>query len=206
MALDWNTRVSIIKDIAKGMEMLHHSLASQRVPHGNLKSSNVLIQREQNSIRVKLTDYGFLPLVPTHKLSVVRTPEFGDGKKLTSKADVYCFGILVLEIVTGRVPILSTPSSSSSSQSIASTSRDLSGWVRAAVSNDWSTDILDVEILGEKEGYDDMLKLTEIALECTDELPERRPKMSQVFSRVQAIITQQRHAPSSSIASLDQNL
>lgn len=186
MALEWNTRVSIIRDIAEGVELLHQCLASQRVPHGNLKSSNILIDTcsttsssssSSTRPRVKLTDYGLLPLVPADKLSVRETPEFGEGKKLTSKADVYCFGILVLEIVTGRIP---TPQSSSES-------RDLSGWVRAAVNNDWSTDILDVEILGEKQGYDDMLKLTEIGLECTHESPERRPNMSQVLSRIREI-------------------
>ncbi|KAI3454267.1 hypothetical protein Pfo_010930 [Paulownia fortunei] len=190
MPLDWNTRVNIIRDIAKGLDLLHHRLASQRVPHGNLKSSNVLIQRvnddnQQKNIRVKLTDYGLLPLVPAHKLAVGKTPEFVERKKLTSKADVYCFGILLLEIVTGKVPISPSSSSPSPSSSESGRGRDLSGWVRAAVNNDWSTDILDVEILGEKEGYDDMLKLTEIALECTDTLPERRPKMSQVLSRIQ---------------------
>ncbi|KAL2243803.1 UNVERIFIED_CONTAM: Leucine-rich repeat receptor-like protein kinase PXC1, partial [Sesamum indicum] len=171
MRLEWKTRVSIIKDVAEGVELLHQCLAShQRVPHGNLKSSNVLIQRGDhiNHVRVKLTDYGLLPLVPVHKLSVRKTPEFVEGKKVTWKADVYCFGILVLEILTGKVP-----------RSGRGEHRDLSGWVRAAVDNEWSTDILDVEILGEKEGYDEMLKLTEIGLECTDVLPERRPTMSQ---------------------------
>lgn len=183
MPLDWNTRVCIIKDIAKGLDYLHHFLASQKVPHGNLKSSNILIQREiypNYTIRAKLTDYGYLPLVQSNKLSVKSTPEFIGGRKLTNKADVYCFGVLVLEIVTGRVP---SPSPSSFNGTEEDT--DLSGWVRLAVGNDWSTDILDVEILGEKEGYDEMLKLTEIALECTDEVPERRPNMSEVLSRIQ---------------------
>ncbi|PIN10616.1 Serine/threonine protein kinase [Handroanthus impetiginosus] len=194
--LDWNTRVKIIEDIAKGMDLLHHRLASQAVPHGNLKSSNVVIQRLNvgNSIRAKLTDYGLLPLVPVDKLSVGRTPEFREGKKLTSKADVYCFGIIVLEIVTGKdltSPLLSSPSSLGSNKGGRGYTRDLSVWVRAALNNDWSPDILDMEIVGEKEGYDQMLRLTEIGLECTHELPERRPKMTQVLSRVQdAIITQ----------------
>ncbi|KAL0417364.1 UNVERIFIED_CONTAM: Leucine-rich repeat receptor-like protein kinase PXC1 [Sesamum latifolium] len=185
MRLEWKTRVSIIKDVAEGVELLHQCLGShQRVPHGNLKSSNVLIQRANHNhvhvhVRVKLTDYGLLPLVPVHKLYVRKTPEFVEGKKMTRKADVYCFGILVLEILTGKVP--------RSSGRGRGEHRDLSGWVRAAVDNEWSTDILDVEILGEKEGYDEMLKLTEIGLECTDVLPERRPTITQVLSRIQDI-------------------
>ncbi|XP_073137164.1 probable leucine-rich repeat receptor-like protein kinase At1g68400 [Henckelia pumila] len=190
--LDWTARLSIIKDIAKALEFLHQCLDSQRVPHGNLKSSNVLIQRlDDGNFRIKLTDYGFLPLVTPQKLAVGKTPEFLSGKKPTNKADVYCFGILLLEIVTGKVPCPLTGSGSSSSRASSDQGQgdaDLSSWVRAAVNNDWSTDILDVEILGEKEGYDEMLKLTNIALECTDMVPERRPRMSHVSSKIQDML------------------
>jgi len=45
MSLDWTTRFSIIKDIERGLLFLHHSLPSQKVPHANLNSSNVLIHK-----------------------------------------------------------------------------------------------------------------------------------------------------------------
>ncbi|GER56692.1 leucine-rich repeat protein kinase family protein [Striga asiatica] len=200
MRLDWNTRVRIIRDVATSLEYLHR----QRIPHGDLKSSNVLIQFTRddkndinaNFIRAKLTDYGLLPLVPAHKLSMGQTPEFinnnHNNKEATRKADVYCFGILVLEIVTGKVPSSPSPlplggPSPLDGYNIKPTNksrRDLSGWVKWTVSYDWSTDILDADILGENQGYNEMLKLTEIALDCTDELPERRPQMSQVLSRI----------------------
>ncbi|XP_057787745.1 probable leucine-rich repeat receptor-like protein kinase At1g68400 [Salvia miltiorrhiza] len=162
--LDWKSRVGIIKEIATGLEHLHESSTL----HGNLKSSNVLIHRDQSGIpRVKLTDYGLVGLAAAHMLSVGRTPEFAAGKKVTSKADVYCFGIVVLEIVTGRVP-----------------AKDLSGWVREAVSIDWSTDIVDLQIVGEKEGYEHMLSLTQMALQCTDHLPHRRLKIAQLLTTI----------------------
>ncbi|BAU02544.1 hypothetical protein VIGAN_11209300 [Vigna angularis var. angularis] len=184
MPLDWTTRLSSIKDIAKGLLFLHHSLPSQKVPHANLKSSNVLIHQDSKGYHSKLTDYGFLPLLPAkqnaEKLAIRRSPEFVQGKKLTRSADVYCFGIIVLEIVTGKIPghIIGE---------IEETTNDLSDWVRTVVNNDWSTDILDLEILAEKEGHDAMLKLTELALECTDMTPEKRPKMSVVLMRIEEI-------------------
>ncbi|KAL2334404.1 hypothetical protein Fmac_015617 [Flemingia macrophylla] len=182
--LDWTTRLSIMKDIANGLAFLHHSLPQQKVPHANLKSSNVLIHQDSKGYHSKLTDYGFLPLLPTkqnaEKLAIGRSPEFVQGKKLTHKTDVYCFGIIMLEIITGKIPgyILGE---------IEETTNDLSDWVRTVVNNDWSTDILDLEILAEKEGHEAMLKLTELALECTDVTPEKRPKMSVVSMRIEEI-------------------
>ncbi|KAJ7975494.1 LRR receptor-like kinase [Quillaja saponaria] len=182
--LDWATRHAIVKEIAKGLAFLHQSLPSHKVPHANLKSSNVLIHQNDRNCHSKLTDFGFLPLLPTRKLSeklaISKSPEFAQGKKLTHKADVYCFGIILLEIITGRIP-------GEISGGSEETTGDLSDWVRMVVNNDWSTDILDVEIQAANEGHDEMLKLTEIALECTDMTPEKRPKMSEVLRRIEEI-------------------
>ncbi|KAL2478880.1 putative leucine-rich repeat receptor-like protein kinase [Forsythia ovata] len=186
--LDWNARLSIIREIAKGVNFLHqYCLPSHKVvPHGNLKSSNILIQRENQIYRVKITDYGLSSLVLSRKsleqLAVGKTPEFAQGKKLTRKADVYSFGIVLLEIITGKVPA-----------QVDASADDLSDWVRSSVNNDWSTDILDVQIVAEREGYDGMLKLTELALHCTDMAPENRPPMTQVLTRIQAIEFQTKH-------------
>ncbi|KAL5081221.1 hypothetical protein RYX36_009642 [Vicia faba] len=180
--VDWSTRLSIIKDIAKGLDFLHQFLPSHKVPHANLKSSNVLIHQTNQGYHSKLTDYGFLSLLSSsnknaEKLSISKSPEFVKGKKLSHKTDVYCFGIIMLEIITGKIP--------GGGEVEEITSNDLSDWVRTVVNNDWSTDILDLEILAEREGHEAMLNLTEIALECTDLMPEKRPKMSVVFKRIE---------------------
>lgn len=116
-------------------------------------------------------------------LAIAKSPEFCDGKKLSYKADVYCFGIILLEIVTGKIP----GEISGRGDDEGSDVGDLSDWVRTVVNNDWSTDILDMEILAAKDGHDEMLKFTELALECTDMVPEKRPKMSLVLRRIEEI-------------------
>ncbi|PNY15357.1 putative LRR receptor-like protein kinase [Trifolium pratense] len=183
--LDWSTRLAIIKDIAKGLDFLHQYLSSHKVPHANLKSTNVLIHQDNQGYHSKLIDYGFLPLLSSskkneEKLAISKSPEFVKGKKLTHKTDVYCFGIIMLEIITGKIPghILGD-------EVEEITTNDLSDWVRTVVNNDWSTDILDLEILADREGHDAMLNLTEIALECTDMIPENRPKMSVVLRKIE---------------------
>lgn len=184
MAFSWTSRLSIVKEVAEGLVYLHESLASHKVPHANLKSSNILICHNSNSIQVYLTEFGFLPLLTSRKaaletLSVGRCPEFVQGKKLTHKADVYCFGIVLLEVLTGRrVPPQENTDTSTD---------DLSDWVRSVVDNDWSTDILDLEIIETKDAHHDMLKLAEIALDCTIVEPDKRPKISQVLTRIQNI-------------------
>ncbi|KAJ0047672.1 hypothetical protein Pint_16577 [Pistacia integerrima] len=182
--LNWRTRLTIIKDIAKGLAFLHQFLPSHKVPHANLKSSNVLIHRDNQTYHAKLSDFGFLPLLPSRKflekLAIGQSPEFSQGKKLTHKADVYCFGIILLEVITGKIP-------GEIAGGIDETTDDLSDWVRMVVNNDWSTDILDVEILATREGHEEMLKLTQLALECTDLTPEKRPKMSEVLRRIEEI-------------------
>ena len=113
-------------------------------------------------------------------MAVAKSPEYAEGRKLSHKADVYCFGIVLLEIITGRIPGEISPASQE-------TMDDLSDWVRMVVNTDWSTDILDAEIVAATEGHNEMLKLTEIALECTDVAPETRPKMSEVLQRIEDI-------------------
>ncbi|GFZ00957.1 hypothetical protein Acr_14g0005920 [Actinidia rufa] len=130
----------------------------------------------------KLTDFGFLPLLPSRKSSeklvIGKSREFSQGKKLTYKADVYCFGIILLEVITGKIP-------GEISEGNEATVDDLSDWVRSVVNNDWSTDIFHVEILSAREEHDEMLILTEIALKSTDMMPEKRPKMSEVLRRIE---------------------
>ncbi|KAI9092550.1 hypothetical protein K1719_027678 [Acacia pycnantha] len=182
--LNWSTRLAIIKDIARGLAFLHHSLPSHKVPHANLGTSNVLIHQDSQGYHSKLTDFGFLPLISNkksaEKLTISKSPEFVQGKKLTHKADVYCFGIIILEVITGKVP-------GESLGEIEETTSDISEWVRTVVNNDWSTDILDAEMLATREGHGAMFELTEIALQCTDMMPERRPKMDEVFARIEEI-------------------
>ncbi|CAI0392487.1 unnamed protein product [Linum tenue] len=187
IALDWTARVSIIKDVAHGLAFLHAALPSHRAPHGNLKSSNVLVRREGLNYCCKLTDYGLLPLLQSQKfherLAVGRSPEYCQGKRLTHKADVYCLGILLLEVITGKIP----DDRPLTGDDMASSLDDLSGWVRSTVNSDWSTEILDIEIMQSREGHSEMFRFIDLALECTSGLAEKRPKMSEVLRRIEEI-------------------
>ncbi|CAM8975266.1 unnamed protein product [Rhodiola kirilowii] len=191
--LDWKSRLDIIKDVAKGLHFLHQNSPAQPyrgVPHGNLKSSNVLIHYSKGTYIAKLADFGYLPLFPSRKasqnLAVGMCPEFDQFKKLNSKADVYCFGIVLLEIITGRNPYRREVKRESDGEveyeDETMSAGEVMEWVKSVANSDWS------EIVGVSgEEHDDMLKLTEIALQCTDLIPERRPKMGDVLRRIEVI-------------------
>jgi len=105
--LTWSTRADICVGTAKGLSYLHEE-HEPNIVHRDIKASNVLLDRDY---RPKIGDFGLAKLFPdnvTHiSTGVVGTcgylaPEYFVHGQLTKKADVYSFGVLVLEIISGR--------------------------------------------------------------------------------------------------------
>lgn len=108
--LDWFTRMKIASGAAKGLEYLHDK-ANPPVIYRDLKSSNILLDDEFNP---KLSDFGLAKLGPasgaekTHVSSRVMgtygycAPEYARTGQLTVKSDIYSFGVVLLELITGR--------------------------------------------------------------------------------------------------------
>ncbi|KAG5567302.1 hypothetical protein RHGRI_002758 [Rhododendron griersonianum] len=112
--LDWFTRMKIALGAAKGLEYLHDK-ANPPVIYRDLKSSNILLDKEFNS---KLSDFGLAKLGPTGDKTHVSSrvmgtygycaPEYQRTGQLTVKSDVYSFGVVLLELITGRRAIDTT--------------------------------------------------------------------------------------------------
>ncbi|KAM3335257.1 hypothetical protein ACQJBY_029588 [Aegilops geniculata] len=106
--LGWNTRYDIIMDIAAGLHYVHHE-HEHMVLHRDIKASNIMLD---SSFRGRLGDFGLARIVTLNKnsytdLGVAGTwgfiaPEYSVWHKATRKTDVYAFGVLVLEIITGE--------------------------------------------------------------------------------------------------------
>ncbi|MCO5549136.1 hypothetical protein L7F22_002602 [Adiantum nelumboides] len=110
VVLRWEQRKKIVKGIAAGMLYLHEGW-EQQILHRDIKASNVLLDADMNA---KLGDFGLARLYEhgqnPHTTRVVGTlgylaPEFARTGKATTSTDVYSFGVLLLEVVTGRRPI-----------------------------------------------------------------------------------------------------
>ncbi|KAJ4952308.1 hypothetical protein NE237_029140 [Protea cynaroides] len=110
--LDFNQRLEISIDVAHALTYLH-VYAEKQIIHRDVKSSNILLT---DSYRAKVADFGFARLGPmdmdqTHISTKVKgtagylDPDYLMTYQLTPKSDVFSFGILLLEILTGRRPM-----------------------------------------------------------------------------------------------------
>jgi predicted Ser/Thr protein kinase len=105
-SLDWHTRCRIVTDIAKGLAYLHEE-CRQRIAHLDIKPQNILLDGNFNA---KLSDFGLSKMIDRDKSQVITrmrgTPGYLAPEWLTSqiteKADIYSFGIVVMEIISGR--------------------------------------------------------------------------------------------------------
>ncbi|OWM85382.1 probable serine/threonine-protein kinase PBL7 [Punica granatum] len=111
MPLDWGTRLRIALDCARALEFLHeHAVPS--VIHRDFKCTNVLLGR---NFCAKVSDFGLAKMgsdkingqISTRVLGTTGylAPEYASTGKLTTKSDVYSYGVVLLELLTGRVPV-----------------------------------------------------------------------------------------------------
>ncbi|CAJ2635366.1 unnamed protein product [Trifolium pratense] len=162
--LHWTSCLKIAEDVAHGLAYIHQVSS---LIHGNLKSSNVLLGGDFEACVTDyclavLTDSSFTedPDVVAYKAPEVRK----SNRRATSKSDVYAFGVLLLELLTGKHP--------SKHPFLAPT--DLQDWVKAMRDDDFSED-------------NRLEMLTEVASICSATSPEQRPAMWQVLKMIQGI-------------------
>ncbi|KDP20943.1 hypothetical protein JCGZ_21414 [Jatropha curcas] len=172
--LDWRKRSAICLGIARGLAFLHEELVPHIV-HRDIKASNVLLDKDFNP---KIGDFGLAKLFPdniTHISTRIAgttgylAPEYAFGGQLTMKADVYSFGVLVLEIISGRSTVKT---------SLGETQKLLLEWAWQLHEEGKHLELVDPE-MGEFPEQE-VIRHMKIAFFCAQGAANRRPLMSQV--------------------------
>ncbi|KAE9614977.1 hypothetical protein Lal_00048377 [Lupinus albus] len=177
--IDWPTRMKIAQDIARGLFYLH---SHENIVHGNLTSSNVLLDESTNA---KIADFGLSRLMTTAANSNViatagalgyRAPELSKLKKANTKTDVYSLGVILLELLTGKPP------------GEALNGVDLPQWVASIVKEEWTNEVFDAELMRDAStNGDELLNMLKLALHCVDPSPSTRPEAHQVLQQLEEI-------------------
>ncbi|KAM7499451.1 hypothetical protein LguiA_023865 [Lonicera macranthoides] len=178
--LSWNERFNIILGIAKSMSLLHQ----MDIIHYNLKSSNILLD---SSGEPKVADFGLARLLPMLDRYVLSSkiqsalgymaPEFACRTvKITEKCDVYGFGVLVLEVVTGKRPV----------EYMEDDVVVLCDMVRGALEEGRVEDSVDARLHG-KFPAEEAIPVIKLGLICTSQVPSNRPDMAEVINILELI-------------------
>ncbi|XVF80079.1 hypothetical protein PTKIN_Ptkin15bG0041800 [Pterospermum kingtungense] len=173
--LSWKTRIHIATEICSALIFLH-STKPQKLVHGNLKPGNILLD---TNFGCKLSDFGVCHSLSSLENSSHMTnpssrfpyldPQFCTTRTLTPSSDIYSFGIMLLQLITGRSPLR------------------IAEDVQNAVNRDKLNDLLDPSAGG--WSYLQAAQLTRLALRCCDNNRSRRPDLA---SEVYGVLEQMR--------------
>ncbi|ONK70954.1 uncharacterized protein A4U43_C04F3220 [Asparagus officinalis] len=183
-SLEWDLRYQIILGAAQGLAYLHHDCVPPIV-HRDIKANNILIGLD---FEAYIADFGLAKLVEDGDFGRSSTtvagsygyiaPEYGYMMKITEKSDVYSYGVVVLEVLTGKQPIDPT----------IPDGLHVVDWVRR---RKVSLGVLDPSLHGRPESeIEEMLQALGVALLCVSPTPDERPTMKDVAAMLKEIRTE----------------
>ncbi|GMY04785.1 receptor-like kinase TMK4 [Fagus crenata] len=185
--LTWKERITIALDVARGVEYLHN-LAQQSFIHRDLKPSNILLGHD---MRAKVADFGLVKNVTDGKYSVETqlagtigylAPECAATGRVTAKVDVYAFGVVLMELITGRKAVNDTMPDERS---------HLVTWFcQILINKENIMNAIDQTLNPDEETMENIIKVVELAKYCTTHEPYQRPDMGHIVNILSPLVEQ----------------
>lgn len=178
--LDWQMRLRIAEDAARGLEYLHTG-CNPSIIHRDVKTSNILLDI---NMRAKVSDFGLSRQAEedlTHISSVARgtvgylDPEYYASQQLTEKSDVYSFGVVLLELISGRKVV---------SEEDFGSELNIVHWARSLIRKGDVESIMDPVLVGSVK-IESIWRIAEVALQCVEQHGVSRPRMQEIIVAVQ---------------------
>ncbi|XP_051149392.1 probable LRR receptor-like serine/threonine-protein kinase At1g56140 [Andrographis paniculata] len=174
--LDWAVRYNICVGVARGLAYLHEE-SRLRIVHRDVKASNILLDSD---LSPKISDFGLAKLYEAEKSHISTrvagtigylAPEYAMFGHLTEKVDTFSFGVMALEIISGRL---------SSDPSLEDETMYLLEWAWSL--HERNEEIVLVDSSLDEYNPDEVVRLIGVALLCTQASPLLRPAMSRVVA------------------------
>lgn len=177
--LDWDTRLQIALGAAQGLAYLHHDCIP-RIIHRDVKSSNILLDKD---FEAHLTDFGIAKSLEvsesytsTYIMGTIGyiDPEYARTSRLNEKSDVYSYGIVLLELLTGKKAV--------------DNDSNLHQLILAKAATNTVMETIDPEISASCKDLGIVKKVFQLALLCTKKQPSDRPTMHEVARVLESLI------------------
>ncbi|KAF3442428.1 hypothetical protein FNV43_RR16344 [Rhamnella rubrinervis] len=172
---NWDARRRICIGVARGLAFLHEDV-QPHIIHRDIKASNILLDKDFSP---KISDFGLAKLIPPNQTHISTrvagtagylAPEYAIRGQVTRKSDIYSFGVLLLEIVSGR----------------SNTNRRLPPKEQYLLERAWNLyekgeleELVDISLNGDVK-IEEACRYLKISLLCTQDMPKLRPAMSTV--------------------------
>ncbi|XP_011009868.1 PREDICTED: receptor-like serine/threonine-protein kinase ALE2 isoform X1 [Populus euphratica] len=183
-ALNWDARIKIALGAARGLAYLHED-SSPRVIHRDFKSSNILLEHD---FTPKVSDFGLARTALDEENRHISTqvmgtfgyvaPEYAMTGHLLVKSDVYSYGVVLLELLTGRKPVdMSQPPGQ----------ENLVAWARPFLTTKEGLEVIIDPTLAPDVPFDSVAKVAAIASMCVQPEVSHRPFMSEVVQALKLV-------------------